>query len=140
MRRCKATLTRSVERYYAAWLCGTTTHIDGREFRVDRVHAFTEWQGFEPTRDDCLMVVQLHLTCSEAQRSCFVDCKMPVCWIVRRGLPVDIRLDDITWTRREHPDNSLWPVLDYDPAADAFVPSVRGERMSYMEWTMKNGQ
>ena len=134
MQRCKATLTRSVERYYGALLPDMTTYVDGRQFQVDKVHAYMECQGYNvPVPEDYLLVVQLRLYCAEQLRAYFVDCKMPACWIARRGLPTDIRLDDITWVWNEYPDNSLYPVLDYSPDEDAFVPSVRGHH-TYSEW------
>ena len=134
MQRCRATLTRSVERYYTALLQDVTTHVDGQLFRVDNVHAYTECQCYnEPVPEDDLLVVQLRLYCAEQWRSYFVDCKMPACWIARRGLPTDIRLDDITWVWSEYPDNSRCPVMDYDSVEDAFVPSVRRHH-TYSEW------
>lgn len=134
-KRCTATLTKSVERYYSGLLADVTTYVDGLPFQVKRVSAYSDWQyrmNLHP--EDYLMCVLINLWCDEPSRSLFVECKMPMAWIRRCGLPTEIRLDDITWNWREYPDDAIWPVLDYDPKQDAFVPSVRGKSRSYGEW------
>ena len=102
--------------------------------RCSHVCVYLETQhSLRPCEEDLLMTVQLRLSCAESRHAVVVECKVPVCWLPRRGVPVEFRFGEVPWGSPAVVDRSLNRVLDYDPRCHAFVPSPRRERETYAE-------
>ena len=102
--------------------------------RCSHVCVFLETQhSLRPCEEDLLMVVQLRLSSAQTHHAVVVEGKVPVCWLPRRGVPVEFRFGEVAWGSPVFVDKSNHHVLDYDPRWRAFVPSMRGERETYAD-------
>lgn len=132
--RTKERFCRRMTEIYRRAVEDRDVEVGTEVMRCSHVCVYLETQhSLHPCEEDLLMTVQLRLSCAESRHAVVVECKVPVCWLPRRGVPVEFRFGEVPWGSPAVVDRSLNRVMDYDPRCHAFVPSPRRERETYAE-------